>query len=231
MAIALNDGQGEGLTEIGTTLAHLNADLARLASRTRQSLVRVVNGGSGAGAGVVLHRRGLIVTNAHVVRGRRVMVEDVGSRQLEAALIGLDRRLDLAALAVEADDLQPLEFGDSQRVQPGTWVMALGHPFGVLGGTSAGVAIGVGSDLPEAPGGREWLALSLQLRPGHSGGPTVDESGKLLGVNTMMAGPEVGLAVPAHVVKGFLKSVVNAPRVQRKGILSRRDAGRWPAYF
>jgi S1-C subfamily serine protease len=218
MAMAYKASAVEEVTEAGPTLADLDRDLAELASRARRSLVRVVDGGRGAGAGVVLHEQGLIVTNAHVVRGRRVIVEDAGGRQMRARTLGVDPRHDLAALSVESEDLSPLEFGDSQGVMPGSWVMALGHPFGVLGGTSAGVAIGVGSDLPGAPPGREWLALSLQLRPGHSGGPVVDDGGRLLGLNTMMAGLAVGLAVPAHVVKRFLKEAMSsrpAPRRRR----------------
>lgn len=189
----------------GGTLRQINAALGGLANRVRPSLVRVVDGGRGAGAGVVLHERGLIVTNAHVAHRRHTMVEDWQVRQLPARLIALDRRHDLAALSVEAEDLEPLELGDSQGLASGSWLLAMGHPFGVLGGATAGIVIGVGGDLPEAPPGREWLAMSLQLRPGHSGGPVIDTHGRLVGVNAMMAGPEVGLAVPAHVIKRFLK--------------------------
>ena len=66
--------------------------------------------------------------------------------------------------------------------------------------------IGVGADLPELPqSGREWIAVSLHLRPGHSGGPLVDDKGRLVGINTMMMGLEVGMAVPVHLAKAFLK--------------------------
>jgi S1-C subfamily serine protease len=85
--------------------------------------------------------------------------------------------------------------------------MAVGHPWGVEGGTTLGAVIGVGADLPENPApGRELIALSLQLRPGHSGGPLVDVQGRLVGICAMMAGPEVGLAIPVDVVRDFLKS-------------------------
>jgi len=201
----------------GETLRLLNQSLGELTQRVRPSLVRVVDGGRGAGAGVVLHERGLIVTNAHVAHRRRTLVEDWRARQLPARLLALDRQHDLAVLSVEADDLEPLAIGDSQALAVGSWLLAMGHPFGVLGGTTAGVVIGVGGDLPEAPPGRDWLAMSLQLRPGHSGGPVIDVHGQLLGVNTMMAGPQVGLAVPAHVVKRFLKEGIGPvkPRHRR----------------
>ena len=116
--------------------------------------------------------------------------------------------LDLAALSIDARDLPSISLGDSQRLRPGELVLALGHPWGVLGATTAGVVIGLetrgqGAELPGF--GQEWIVAGLHLRPGHSGGPLVDVQGRLLGVNTVMAGPDVGMAVPVHVVKDFLR--------------------------
>jgi serine protease Do len=84
-------------------------------------------------------------------------------------------------------------------------VVALGHPWGVVGAAAAGVVIGIGSWWPEAPkAGREWIVAGMRLRPGNSGGPLLDAEGQLVGMNTMISGPEVGMAVPVHVVKRFL---------------------------
>jgi S1-C subfamily serine protease len=86
--------------------------------------------------------------------------------------------------------------------------MAMGHPWGVAGAAAAGIVIGVGPDLSEAPGtGRDWIAVDLALRPGHSGGPLVDHKGRLIGMSTMMAGLEVGMAVPVHVIQEFVESL------------------------
>lgn len=83
--------------------------------------------------------------------------------------------------------------------------MALGHPWGVVGAATAGVVIAVGIP-PEMPHLRQALIqVSLHVRPGYSGGPLVDEQGRLLGITTMMAGPDVGLAIPCHVVTGFVQ--------------------------
>ncbi len=113
---------------------------------------------------------------------------------------------------VEADGLSPVELGESRHLRPGQWVMALGHPWGVAGAATGGVVIGAGPDLSEQPlPGQEWIAVSLSLRPGHSGGPLVDAQGRLVGINTMMAGPEVGMAVPVHVAKEFLKRKLGSP--------------------
>jgi serine protease Do len=94
-------------------------------------------------------------------------------------------------------------------------VLALGHPWGVTDAATAGVVIGVGRDFPEIPrSDREWIAVGLTLRPGHSGGPLVDVQGRLVGINTIMTGPKVGMAVPVHVAKSFLR--------QRLGSTARR---------
>jgi S1-C subfamily serine protease len=85
----------------------------------------------------------------------------------------------------------------------------MGHPWGVTGAVTAGVVIDVGVPL-EMPGlGRDLIQIDLTLRPGYSGGPLVDVGGRLIGINAMMAGPEVGLAVPVHEVKRFLREALN----------------------
>ena len=98
-------------------------------------------------------------------------------------------------------------------LQPGQLVLALGHPWGVVGAASAGPVINVGLP-PELPRlSREFVQAGLQLRPGHSGGPMIDVQGWLAGINTMMTGPEVGLAVPLHMVKSFLRERLGSPGV------------------
>ncbi len=95
--------------------------------------------------------------------------------------------------------------------QPGDVVLALGFPWGVMGGATTGIVIGAGAALPELGGsGREWIAASLHLRPGHSGGPMVDAAGRHAGISTMMNGPDVGVAIPAHVAAAFLKRALAA---------------------
>jgi serine protease Do len=124
-----------------------------------------------------------------------------------------DRRLDLAALSVEARELSAIELGDSRRLRPGEWVFALGHPLGVRGGITGGVVIGLGDDWVEGPlAGREWLMVGLHLRPGHSGGPVFDGQGRMVGINTAMESPDVGLAVPVHVAKTFLQDSLKLER-------------------
>ena len=174
----------------------------------RRSLVEVrrTNGG-GSGSGVVVHRDGLIVTNAHVVGPVHTGDVEVAVRGevLEARVLARDERLDLAALLVQADGLAPAEMGSSRTLLPGQWVMSLGNPFSARGAAAAGVVASVGRHPGLTGDDREWVITDLPLRPGYSGGPMFDVAGRLVGINTMVSGPDVGMAVPAGTLKRFLK--------------------------
>jgi S1-C subfamily serine protease len=192
-------------------LQELNDELAEVTAKVRRSLVQITNGRGGAGAGTVWHSDGLIVTNAHVVAGHRNLNVTLSTGEtLPARILALDQVLDLAALSVDATNLPTIEPGDSHQLRAGQWVMSLGHPWGILNAATGGVVISMGSRVGdmESNNGQEWLAVSLHLRPGHSGGPLVDSEGRLIGINTMMNGPEVGVAIPVHVVKTFLKDAL-----------------------
>jgi S1-C subfamily serine protease len=184
-------------------------------ARGRNALVRIENGRRGAGAGTVWHEQGLILTNAHVARvgGLRVVLPD--GRKAAGRVIAVDDVSDLAALSVEKEGLATIPLGSAERLQPGDWVLALGHPWGVSGAATAGVVIGKGIplELPRLP--TALLQVSLHLRPGHSGGPLLDAQGRLVGINTMMAGPDVGLAIPVETAVAFLKENLNGGRRSR----------------
>jgi serine protease Do len=199
-------------------LQNFSNDLAAVGAGVLRSLVQVRNGRRGAGAGTIWQADGLIITNAHVVDGimqgrtsapgaLTVLLPD--GRELPAYVLARDTEHDLAALRVDAHELPTITLGDSRQLQPGQIVLCLGFPWGVTGGATSGVVIGVGASLPDVrTPNREWIAASLHLRPGHSGGPMVDTQGRLVGINTMMNGPDVGVAVPVHVAKAFLKQAL-----------------------
>lgn len=209
---------------MSSLLEQLNTELNTLVEQTSRSLVRVHNARGGVGAGTVWHPNGLVITNAHVVRSRSPRVTLSDGRTLPATVAALDRERDLAALVVEARDLPAIPLGDSRHLQPGQLVLALGHPFGVIGAVTMGVVLGVGRQWAGAPrfaqrsrglsslAEQEWVAVSLPLRPGNSGGPLIDTAGRIVGINTIMVGPEFGLAVPIHVAKAFLKEALDAQK-------------------
>jgi S1-C subfamily serine protease len=187
-------------------LTDLNKEFGDLSKSIQGTLVKVSNGRRGAAAGTVMHADGLVVTNAHVIdRGTTKVVVQEGS-EFKAHVLAVDRSRDLAALSIQTDDLSPLPRGDSKNVRTGEWVVAFGHPWGVPGAATAGVIIGHGDQLPERPNfGGDWIAVSLHYRPGHSGGPLVNSKGELIAINTLMTGPDVGLAIPIHEVVFFLE--------------------------
>ena len=201
-----------------SVLRRVNDHLAEVVSNARQSLVHIHSDGrrGGHGAGTLWHADGLVVTNAHVVHSRRMKVTLPDGETYPARLLATDKGRDLAALAIESDDDDlELEFpvvepGDSRSLQAGDWVIALGHPWGVAGAAAAGVVIGVGRSPEMARELGDFVQVSLQLRPGHSGGPLLAADGRLVGINVMMAGPEVGLAVPVHAVKKFLQQALGS---------------------
>lgn len=186
-------------------LEQLNVEMSNIIERVRPSLVEISNGAGGVGAGTIWHAGGLIVTNAHVVGRRTLKVTLNDGRALSAQLLAHDTALDLAALKIDAADLPVIELGQSEQLQPGQWVLALGHPWGVRGAVTAGVIIGVGPHPEGIMGQRNLIQVTLPLRPGHSGGPLIDARGRLVGINAMMNGPEVGLAVPVREAKSFLQ--------------------------
>ena len=188
-----------------TILEQLSMEMAGLADQVLPSLVQIGDGRQNIGAGTIWHSEGLILTNAHVVDHSSLNVTLTDGQEFSARLIARDPQYDLAALVVDANNLPAIEPGSSKALEAGQLVMALGHPFGVIGAASAGVVIGVGSEWQEDPfSGRDWVMVSLNLRPGNSGGPLVDTRGRIVGINTIMNGPEVGVAIPVDVAKHFL---------------------------
>ena len=191
-------------------LQQVNDALAALVERVRHGLVQISNSRGGRGAGTIWHSDGLIVTNAHVVRHATPQITLADGRTLPARVLASDIDDDLAALSVAAGGLPAIAHAASWPLRPGHWVLALGHPWGVTGAATAGMVIAVGAP-PEMPRvRRELIQVSVHLRPGYSGGPLVDGHGCLVGINTMMAGPDVGLAIPFPRVAAFVRRVLGS---------------------
>jgi len=194
-----------------TVLQQLNADLAAVAEDTQRAIVQIKNGRRGAGTGLLVRADGLIVTNAHVVRRRDPTVTLADGRHFHADVVGYDAARDLAVLSVEAEALPALTLREGRTIQPGDWVMGVGHPWGRVGASTGGVIVGVGSHWTWRPlAGKAWVVADVHLRPGHSGCPLVDALGRVVGVGTMIVGPNLGVAVPASAVRALLDQVLRA---------------------
>ncbi|MGB7845660.1 MAG: trypsin-like peptidase domain-containing protein [Candidatus Acidiferrum sp.] len=175
--------------------------LGEIAERVRRYTVLVQHGGRGSGSGVIWSSDGLIVTNAHVARASRVAIGLWDGREFTAEVSARDSRRDLAALRISATGLSSAVAADSSRVRPGEVAIAVGNPLGFLGAMTMGVVHAV------APlhglGEGNWVQADVRLAPGNSGGPLADVHGRVIGINTMVAG-RLALAIPSNEVSRFL---------------------------
>ena len=183
--------------------------LSELAQRLRRSTVQVRAGRSGAGSGIVWRKDGLIVTNAHVVHGRRLTVDLPNGDSRDAELVAADPRRDLAALRVQAQGLEAAQVGDSDRVRPGELAFAVGNPLGLVGAVTAGIVVAAGSSSSSRS---RWIQADVRIAPGNSGGPLADARGRVIGVNSMIYGG-LAIAVPSNAVERFLRSGRSRPRL------------------
>jgi serine protease Do len=159
---------------------------------------------AGEGAGVLWHPDGLVVTNAHCVRHRRLSVRTADGHSVDASVIAHDVRLDLALLDAPGLGGRAPDLGDVESLRTGELLVAFGHPLGVPGALTLGVLHAVARD-PRS-GGVRWICADIRLAPGNSGGPLADAAGRVVGINTMVAGG-LGLAIPAPVVQRFIARV------------------------
>jgi len=173
----------------------------------------------GAGSGVVITPDGFILTSAHVVgRAQRVQASFTDGRELGAEVVGADPMSDLAVLRAEGDGLTPAELGDAERLRVGQLVVAIGNPHGFAGSVTAGVISFLGRSLPTA-GGRivdNVIQTDAALNPGNSGGALADGLGRVVGINTAVAGIGLGLAVPINTAtRRIVGSLMTEGRFRR----------------
>ena len=186
------------------------ADFGALSEALRRATVSVASGQRGRGSGVVWSADGLILTNSHVLGGGPPVVELWDGRRLPARIELRDSHADLAALRVDAGGGLPAPlYRDSDDVRPGELAIAVGNPLGFSGALTRGVVHAVGP--LRGLGRRPWIQADIQLAPGNSGGPLADAGGRVIGLNTMIAGG-VGLAIPSARIARFL-SHGPAPRL------------------
>ncbi len=178
---------------------------------------------AGAGSAVVLTPDGFLVTNAHVVgrddtRGRATFGD---GREERFEVVGRDPLSDLAILRSEGHDLIPAELGDAERLRVGQLVVAIGNPHGLGGSVTAGVVSALGRSLPARSrrAGRiidNVIQTDAALNPGNSGGALADSRGRVVGINTAVAGVGLGLAVPINgATQRVIAGLMSDGRVRR----------------
>src|SRR3989442_12465968 len=193
------DAYSKAVTTVAERLSPSVANL-RVSRRVRGG--RILEGG---GSGVVITPDGFTLTSAHVIartegKGRASFVD---GRELDFELVGSDPLSDLAVLRVDARDLVPAEVGDAERLRVGQLVVAIGNPHGFNGSVTAGVVSALGRSLPTRSGANQRVVDNViqtdaALNPGNSGGALADGRGRVVGINTAVAGVGLGLAVPIN---------------------------------
>lgn len=179
----------------------------RVAEALRRSTVGVTSGrareqhGNGGGSGVVLPGE-RVVTNAHVIGGELLTVESWEGKSVTASLLKVDRRRDLALLEVPGLGAPAAVLGESDRLQVGAPVVAVGNPLGFIGALSSGIVHLIGPAHPLS--GLIWIHADVRLAPGNSGGPLADFQGQIVGINTMIVTGGIALAIPSRAVQLFL---------------------------
>jgi serine protease Do len=182
----------------------------RMIEGVQRSVVQVRSSGRGIGAGVIWPGDGLVLTNHHVVSGRRrrgnIRVALRDGRTLEADVVKSGLDLDLALLRLEGDhgDLPAAPVGDSDALRVGELVYAIGHPWGSVGAVSAGIVGGVGELRgPGRGSSARYVRSDVALAPGNSGGPLLNARGEVVAINTMIFGL-MALSIPSNEAQAWV---------------------------
>jgi serine protease Do len=176
----------------------------------------------GAGSGVVISPDGYILTNHHVVEGaKEVMVTMADKKEFEAGVVGTDPKTDLAVLKIEAKEHLPVAvLGNSDDLQVGDWVLAIGNPFGLSNTVTSGIVSAKGRVIGAGPYD-DFIQTDASINPGNSGGPLFNMAGEVVGINTAIVpqGQGIGFAIPANVAKPLI------PQLESKGEVTRGYLG------
>jgi S1-C subfamily serine protease len=182
--------------------------------------------GEGGGSGVVITPDGFLLTSAHVVAasGARVRASFTDGSEVQVRVVGSDPLSDLAVLRADAAGLPPAELGDAAHLRVGQLVVAIGNPHGFAGSVTAGVVSALGRSLPTRHGATsrvvdDVIQTDAALNPGNSGGALVDGRGRVVGINTAVAGVGLGLAVPINATtRSIVGALMRDGRVRRAWI-------------
>ena len=174
-----------------------------------------------AGSGVIVDAaQGYVLTNNHVVENAtHIEVTTKDNRQLKARLIGRDPETDIAVLQIAAGGLTSVPMGDSDRLQVGDFVLAVGNPFGLGQTVTSGIVSALGRS-PGIEGYEDFIQTDASINPGNSGGPLVDLQGRIVGINTAIVAPSggnvgIGFAVPINMARQVMDQLISGGEIKR----------------
>jgi Do/DeqQ family serine protease len=174
-----------------------------------------------AGSGVIVDAaQGYVLTNNHVVENAtNIEVTTKDNRQLKARLIGRDPETDIAVLQIAAGGLTSVPMGDSDRLQVGDFVLAVGNPFGLGQTVTSGIVSALGRS-PGIEGYEDFIQTDASINPGNSGGPLVDLQGRIVGINTAIVAPSggnvgIGFAVPINMARQVMDQLISGGEIKR----------------
>jgi serine protease Do len=170
------------------------------------------------GSGFIIDREGFIVTNNHVVENAdQIKVRLADEREFDAKIIGRDPKTDLALIRIEGvKDLSPLKMGDSEKLEVGSWVLAVGSPFGLEQTVTAGIVSAKGRFIGAGPYD-DFIQTDASINPGNSGGPLLNMNGEVIGINTAIVaqGQGIGFAIPVNLAQNIIAQLKEHGSVTR----------------
>ncbi|WP_425256120.1 trypsin-like peptidase domain-containing protein [Micromonospora eburnea] len=242
LALALNDNSGTTITRNYSAAPVINpADLPQIAASVQDSIVTIMTD-SGEGSGVILSADGYVLTNNHVVAsasGDRVKVVFADGKNAPAKIVGTDPKTDLAVVqASEVSGLKAAKFGDSDAMQVGDQVLALGSPLGLQGSVTAGILSARDRTIQAGDSGQQMdprqgassisglLQTDAPINPGNSGGALVNTRGEVIGINTAIATAGqgsngnigVGFAIPSNKAKDVAGKLQRGEKVSHPSL-------------
>lgn len=173
----------------------------------------------GMGSGFVVSSDGLILTNAHVVEGSdRVKVTLKDGQTYEGEVMGTDSLTDVAVIKIEAEDLPPVTFADSDTLQPGEWAIAIGNPLGLDNTVTTGIVSATGrtsAQVGVADKRVSFIQTDAAINPGNSGGPLLNAKGEVIGINTAIIqnAPGLGFAIPVNSARDIAEELIAKGKV------------------
>ncbi len=210
--IVVKSGQGKSSSKTGPLLP-----FGELLSETERDGHEI----EGIGSGVLVDPSGIILTNYHVVTdSENIWVELYDGRQFRARDIKKDEQADLAVLMLDCDEPLPaLPFADSDTLEIGDWVLAVGNPFMLDSSVSAGIVSAIGRSLHNKESGI-FIQTDAAINPGNSGGPLVNLRGEIVGINTAIASMTggyqgIGFAIPSNTARWIMRQLIERGKVQR----------------